>query len=147
MHISLSRNETIQTFNIWVYGEERLVRGSGLFVGETGVATSHHFLLPSDGSHFIFSAGIYKLEVFSKMLGNQRTIKLFSERLEISQENAKRLTSENAGLFFDWGPDSSRYLAHIETKALHFEEPSPLELLDSLLASSMEKNLPSDASH
>ena len=37
MHIALSRNETNQNFNIWVYGDERLVRGSGLFVGETGI--------------------------------------------------------------------------------------------------------------
>src|SRR5271169_3559963 len=30
MHVTLSRNETRQNFNIWVYGDERLVRGSGL---------------------------------------------------------------------------------------------------------------------
>jgi hypothetical protein len=44
MHVALSRNETHQNFNIWVYGDEKLVRGSGLFVGETGVAATHHFL-------------------------------------------------------------------------------------------------------
>lgn len=37
MYVALSRNETRQNFNVWVYGDERLVRGSGLFVGETGV--------------------------------------------------------------------------------------------------------------
>src|SRR5438874_2125174 len=32
MHVALSRNETHQNFNIWVYGErDRLMRGSGLF--------------------------------------------------------------------------------------------------------------------
>lgn len=36
MHVALSRNETHQNFNVWVYGNEKLVRGSGLFVGETG---------------------------------------------------------------------------------------------------------------
>ena len=44
MHIVIARNEARQTFNIWVYGDEKLVRGSGLFVGETGVAANHHFL-------------------------------------------------------------------------------------------------------
>ena len=38
MHVALSRNETHQNFNIWVHGDEKLVRGSGLFVGESGVA-------------------------------------------------------------------------------------------------------------
>jgi hypothetical protein len=33
-----------------MYGDEKLVRGSGLFVGETGVAANHHFLAPRDGS-------------------------------------------------------------------------------------------------
>jgi len=52
MHIALSRNETHQNFNIWVYGDEKLVRGSGLFVGETGVAANHHFLIPRDQTLF-----------------------------------------------------------------------------------------------
>ena len=30
MHIALSRNETHQNFNIWVYGDDKLVRGSGV---------------------------------------------------------------------------------------------------------------------
>jgi hypothetical protein len=38
MHVALSRNETQQTFNVWVYGDEKVVRGSGLFVGETEIA-------------------------------------------------------------------------------------------------------------
>src|SRR5947199_1179157 len=29
MHVAVSRNETHQNFNIWVYGDDKLVRGSG----------------------------------------------------------------------------------------------------------------------
>jgi hypothetical protein len=58
MHVTLSRNETRQNFNIWVYGDERLVRGSGLFVGETGVEANHHFLTPKDGASFRFVGGL-----------------------------------------------------------------------------------------
>jgi hypothetical protein len=58
MHVALSRNETHQNFNIWVYGERgKLVRGSGLFVGETGIAADHHFLTPEDGNSFRFTEG------------------------------------------------------------------------------------------
>src|SRR5581483_3786074 len=64
MHVALSRNETHQYFNIWVYGEERLVRGSGLFVGETGVEANHHFLTPKDANSFSFTEGRYRLDVF-----------------------------------------------------------------------------------
>jgi hypothetical protein len=54
MHVALSRNETRQNFNVWVYGNDKLVRGSGLFVGETGVEANHHFLVPTDGNAFRF---------------------------------------------------------------------------------------------
>lgn len=142
LHVSLSRNETIQTFNIWVYGEERLVRGSGLFVGETGVVTNHHFLLPKDGSHFNFSAGIYQLDVFVKLLGRSKRRMLFSDRLEVSQEDAKRMATEKVGLYFDWGPDSSHYLAYVDDKRLQLDKPSPLELLDILMATAKPGNPP-----
>jgi len=71
MYVALSRNETRQNFNIWVYGDGKLVRGSGLFVGETGVEANHHFLIPRDGSAFCFTEGRYRLEVFAKLLGDQ----------------------------------------------------------------------------
>lgn len=62
MHVALSRNETQQNFNIWVYGDERLVRGSGLFIGETGIVANHHFLAPTDGSSFRFTEGRYRMD-------------------------------------------------------------------------------------
>ena len=37
MFVKLRRGESIQTFNIWAYGEASLARGSGLYVGENGV--------------------------------------------------------------------------------------------------------------
>ena len=56
MHVALSRNEMHQNFNIWVYGERnKLERGSGLFVGETGISSNHHFLLPKMEHHFASS--------------------------------------------------------------------------------------------
>jgi hypothetical protein len=78
MHVSLSRNEMHQNFNIWVYGErEKLVRGSGLFVGETGISANHHFLVPEDAKSFSFIEGHYKLEVFAHLLGDLKPIRLF----------------------------------------------------------------------
>jgi len=114
MHVALARNETHQNFNIRVYGDERLVRGSGVFVGETGVAANHHFLAPNDGSSFRFAAGQYRMDVFAKLLGDRRAILLFSQELEISREIGIILEEPYTGLYFDWGPDSSRYLAHTD---------------------------------
>jgi hypothetical protein len=121
MHVALSRNEMHQNFNILVYGErEKLVRGSGLFVGETGISANHHFLTPDDGKSFCFTEGHYKLEVFAHLLGDLKPKRLFSQELDISRDIATALQERSAGLYFDWGPDSSRYLPHVEKRP-----PSP----------------------
>src|ERR1700756_5347256 len=116
MHVTLARNEARQTFNIWVHGDERLVRGSGLFVGDTGVAANHHFLAPPDGTSFSFSEGAYRLELFAKLLGDPRPKKLLSQRLEITRDLATALAEPRTGLYFDWGPDSECYLPHVEIR-------------------------------
>jgi len=129
MHATLARDESSQTFNIWVYGDERLVRGSGLFVGETGVAANHHFLTPIDGSSFHFIQGNYRLDVFAKVLGDSKPRKLFSQRLEIDRDAAGAPTDAHAGLYFDWGPDSGSYMSHVDKRD---PTPDPEDLLKLL---------------
>jgi hypothetical protein len=129
MHVTLSRNETHQNFNIWVYGDEKLVRGSGLFVGETGVAANHHFLTPRDGSGFRFTEGRYRLEVFAHLLGDKTKTRLFSQTLEISVQIGATLAEPAMGLYFDWGPDSARYLPHVEKRP---PSPDPEDFLKVL---------------
>ena len=128
MHVALARNETKQNFNIWVYGDDRLVRGSGLFVGETGVATNHHFLAPND-SAFHFTEGRYRIDVYAKLVGERGNLLLFSQTLEVTTELAAQLRGSDTGLYFDWGPDSSRYLPHIDKRPSRPNEDF-LELLD-----------------
>lgn len=130
MHIALSRNETHQNFNIWVYGDEKLVRGSGLFVGETGIAANHHFLTPRDENFFHFTEGRYKLEVFAHLLGDKGQARLFSQILEISHEVGVSLKEPGTGLYFDWGPDSSHYLPHVEQRPPSRDPQKFLEMLD-----------------
>lgn len=130
MYASLSRNETKQNFSIWVYGEQNLMRGSGLFVGETGIAANHHFLTPEDGSQFQFISGTYKLNIYAKLLGNSRPKLLFNQELTVSAEAADALKGSGMGLYFDWSPDSSRYIPHIHKRA---PAPDPTKLWETLL--------------
>jgi hypothetical protein len=132
MHVALSRNEMHQNFNIWVYGErDRLVRGSGLFVGETGASANHHFLTPEDGKTFSFIEGHYKLEVFAHLLGDPKPIRLFSQELDLSRDIATVMQEKSAELYFDWGPDSSRYLPHVEKRPPSRDAEAFLRLLES----------------
>jgi hypothetical protein len=115
MHVVLSHKGTDQNFTIWVYGDhQQLVRGSGLFVGETGIATSHHFLLSPQAGSFRFTEGRYKLDVFARLLGDGRAKRLFTQELTVSSEAAASMAQADAGLYFDWDPDSGHYPAHID---------------------------------
>jgi hypothetical protein len=111
---SLTRQETRQNFNIWVYGDDRLVRGSGLHVGDVGIVTNHHFLLPPDNSEFRFRSGTYHLEVFASLLGDRRPIKLLSQSLEVGAAEGSSISSGMCGLYFDWGPQTDCYTSHLE---------------------------------
>ena len=117
MYVSLTRNESHQSFGVWVHGDERLTRGSGLFVGEAGVAANHHFMMPPDDRQgFVFSAGRYRLDVYAKLLGERSNTLLFSQQLELQSDHATPLKSLEAGVYFDWGQESQRYVAHVDRR-------------------------------
>jgi hypothetical protein len=128
MHVSLARNETHQTFNIWVHGDDKLVRGSGLFVGESGVAANHHFLTPRDGNAFQFSEGQYHLYIYARLLGDRSPKLLFSQELQVAPDVAAALKEPGTGLYFDWGADSSRYLPYVDKR------PPSQDFADALAA-------------
>jgi hypothetical protein len=103
MYVTLRRGESVQTFNIWVYGDPQpLLRGRGLRVSEDGFAANHHFVLPKDGTHFVFLSGEYTVEVYAAIVNSRRAL----------------LMSSGSGVYFDWGPDSKSYHAHIDTRRL-----------------------------
>jgi hypothetical protein len=118
MHVRLTRGETRQNFSIWVYGDDRLLRGSGLFVGEQGFASNHHFVLPSDGAAFSFVPGQYELCLFAKCVGDRRSRELLTLRVVVGETHAAELAKRKGGLYFDWGPDQQAFQAHIR-------EPKP----------------------
>lgn len=114
LHVRLTRGETTQTFNIWVYGEDNLKRGSGLFVGEQGVVLNHHFIPPNDGTAFKFLSGIYTLELFAAQVDQPKPHLLWSVNLDIPQNLAEKMETDLAGgLYFDWQPNSGSYHAHL----------------------------------
>lgn len=129
LHVSLHRNETHQNFSFWVYGEKELKRGSGLFVDERGVALNHHFLTPKDGGTFQFLEGQYRFKVYAKILGGRKPVLLYSLELNIPKEIALKLKEPQAGLYFDWGPESSQYISHVEERP---PLPSPDKLLEAM---------------
>lgn len=116
MHVSVQRGESKQNFSIWVHGEDRLTRGSGLYVGTDGVACNHHFLLPEDGADFRLLPGLYLIRVFAKRVTDRAPHQLTEFALPISRSDASELEKEHAGIYFDWGPDQQAYHPHVEVR-------------------------------
>jgi hypothetical protein len=116
MYVRVRRGETSQNFNIWVLGEEKLARGSGLFIGEVGVTTNHHFLLPADGTDFKFLPGSYVINVYATCVGDATPKLLRTIGLELSNEHSTAIRTIENGIYFDWGPDSRTYHAHVRRR-------------------------------
>jgi hypothetical protein len=142
MFVRLSRGEHRQSFPIWVLGNEKLARGSGIFVGEQGVVADHHFLLPPDADKYVFKAGEYRLEVFARIVGASQAEILWSNSLTISEGDAAKLALPNKAIYFDWGPDSNRYISGIRSKP---PKLMPRELFE-MFGEGLPKPAPSDGS-
>ncbi len=82
-----------------------------------------------DGNSFRFTEGQYRIDVFVHLLGDRKRTLLFSQQIEISREIAAQLAEPGNGLYFDWGPDASRYLPHVEKSP---PLPDPMEVLELL---------------
>ncbi len=95
----------------------------------SSIAANHHFLAPRDENAFHFAEGRYRLEVFAHLLGDKGQTRLFSQILEISREVGAALKEPGTGLYFDWGPDSSQYLPHVDVRP---PSPDPEKFLEML---------------
>lgn len=102
-----------RTFSFWVFGEDRLSRGSGLYVGPSGIALNHHFLLSERDPDFAFVQQTYTVEVYASVVG-WKTIQLFSADLCLSSEEAASIIRDGSTVFFTWEPHQERYSTFVE---------------------------------
>jgi len=115
MFIRLQRGETVQNFNVWVYDDKGLVRGSGLFINKNGIACNHHFLLPKDGDNYSFLPGDYILQVFIEPVDKSPRM-IFEQKLNVTKEQSEEMKTRIAGTYFDWAPNSQTYYSHIDQR-------------------------------
>ncbi len=136
MYLKLRNKSSEKLFNIWVYGDEFLARGSGLFVGKEGVVCNHHFLLPKTTDSYIFESGNYTVEVYAQLVGARHPLLLASEKLPLEQGWAEKINTVDAGVYFDWCQDSNEYQPHIEKNPnaeLNYELKKQINLRDKVI--------------
>jgi hypothetical protein len=117
MYIIVRSGKRKQTFNVWGHGDEKLSRGSGLFIGETGVVTNHHFNPPSKSNAWDYLSGDYEIDIFATLPGHHLPLRLHT--ITVTIDAAIQLpTHPDAAIWFDWQPDENRYDAHVETRRI-----------------------------
>ncbi|XLS27959.1 hypothetical protein ACJD0Z_12205 [Flavobacteriaceae bacterium M23B6Z8] len=125
MFVRLQRGESVQNFNVWVYDNNGLVRGSGLFVNKSGIACNHHFLLPKDGTNYDFFAGDYLLQVYVESVDENPKM-IFERLLTLTKNQEDEIKSKMAGIYFDWAPNTQNYFSHIDSGPKKDEELTDL---------------------
>ena len=114
-------------FSFWGYGDKDLVRGSGLFVPETGIATNHHFNPIDADELFLFSGGTYSLELVAKLVGRKRLASLWKVTLEMPAGAFDKSIARETAVFFSWSPEQASYIASVEKRSEHvhtFSDPA-----------------------
>jgi hypothetical protein len=113
MYVKLCRPGSEQIFSFWGHGETRkLTAGSGLFVGQTGVALNHHFVLSVHHEPYEFIEGPYSILVFARVVGRSKPIKLDTISLTLSKGEAGILGG-HLGILFELGWDAGKYTGHV----------------------------------
>lgn len=101
-------------FSFWGMGEKDLVRGSGLFVSETGIATNHHFNPLEADKLFLFRPGTYSLELRAKLLGKRANTSLWKILLQIPPNAFGDEVTPDVAVYFNWSPERGQYISSVE---------------------------------
>jgi hypothetical protein len=104
-------------FSFWGLGDKDLIRGSGLFVPETGVATNHHFNPVDSEAMFLFSGGSYSLELVAKLVGKERLLSLWNVTVEMPAGVYGSTIARETAVFYSWSAEQRCYIASVENRS------------------------------
>jgi hypothetical protein len=117
LFLRVREGSRVAEFSFWGYGDKDLIRGSGLFIPESGLATNHHFNPLSREPLFLFSSGTYTLELMTKLVGQPSLVSLCSIELEVTDSPFGSTIPHDAAIYFNWSAEQERYVASIESRS------------------------------
>jgi hypothetical protein len=100
MFVKVHQGDSVRVFSFWGCGEtNQLVPGSGLYVGQQGIALNHHFVWSLHEQPYEFEPGEYRIEVFARIVGQPAPHRLAEVRLALSENQAAQLLGREGVLF------------------------------------------------
>ncbi|RWL99700.1 MAG: hypothetical protein EOR68_12775 [Mesorhizobium sp.] len=116
LFLRVHHQERKTEFSFWGMGDKDLVRGSGLFIPETGIATNHHFNPLHADELFVFEPEIYSIELVAKLLGRQKLTSLWRIPLQIPDGSFGDDIAPDTAVFFNWSAETGRYVVSVESR-------------------------------
>lgn len=103
-------------FDFWGHTDAgKLTLGSGLFVGQEGIACDHHFNPRHGSEDFLFHNGDYQVEVYATTVGRKRPWKLMDVAFSVNSLQAAELIQIlNRELYLFWNAETRTYEAQVE---------------------------------
>ncbi len=117
LFLRVREGSRVAEFSFWGYGDKDLVRGSGLFIPESGVATNHHFNPSSRELDFRFSSGTYTLELMAKLVGRAKLAHLCTINLEMPNSQIASTIACETAVSFNWSVEQSCYVVSVKNNA------------------------------
>ncbi len=107
----------VAEFSFWGHGDKDLIRGSGMFIPESGLATNHHFNPISRDPLFVFSPGNYSLELVAKLIGRSSLVSLSTIQLVMPNSPFGATIPPDAAVYFNWSAQQGHYLSSVEKRS------------------------------
>ena len=106
-----------QSFPVWgLDADSKLVRAGGLHVSKVGVVAWHHFVSSAEHAAARFTEGSYRVEVFARVLGNNRPVKLWCGTLVVPSSSVSIEPDGTCQVWFDRRVESEGYEARWESR-------------------------------
>ena len=116
MYLKIQHGEMTQNFSVWGHGPQNNLKfGAGLKVGPDGLDHNHHFN-PPKAAQFQYTAGDYLIDIFAEIAESGERVLLGRTSLRVTAEQAEQLKNPETALYFEWGPDSQSYQAHLHSR-------------------------------
>jgi hypothetical protein len=117
LFLRVHEGSRVAEFSFWGYGDKDLIRGSGLFIPESGLATNHHFNPINHEPLFLFSSGTYTLELVAKIVGQSSLTSLCRIELEVKGSPFGSTIARDAAVYFNWSAEQNRYVISNEKRS------------------------------
>ncbi len=119
VHQQVMNGHLSQVFDYWAYGEiGKLSVGGGLYVGQSGIATNHHFVLSRRApQEYAWWSAPCQIQVFARVRGQSTPHLLHEIKFDITYEHAGLLAQVlDIGVFYEWSSDTADYAGHAEKR-------------------------------